>query len=627
MTILITAGLLAGGSYFRIFEYFELSALDLRFRVRPALAVSDSIVHIDIADDTITKLGQFPLDRSYHAVLVKALAEAGAKAIIFDIFFSEQSPKDEELEQAVNAAGNVYFPNVLSVDTSKKYKIPEADGFVAETLEQFILPARGVGHINIMPDSDGKFRRVPLLIKHQGKYYPYLSFQVVLDELNIPFRSVQIKEGHSITLGLDVRIPLDEQSNMIINFSGPWGKSYRHYSYVDVLKSYVAQISGDKPLLDLNVFKDKLCIIGLTAAGTSDLHPSPFEPLYPAVGIHAEVINAVLHRSFITRVSREINVLILLCLLLLLSWASLKTKPWKAFYILLGEVIFFVLLSVLLFDFWALWIDVFYPIVAMVLVYAGCTLFEYVVQWKKNVVMENELQIAKKIQESFLPKKNPEFSGLDTAAAMYTARHVGGDLYDFLPFDNTKLGVMIGDVTGKGVPASLLMAMTVSAFRFFAQAGIKPEESLSKLNDKIRLESTSKLFVTVYYAIFDTGKKLMLYASAGHNPTLYLPKEGAPQFLDVKEGPPAGMLKAKFSGKEIAFATGDVFIFYTDGVTEAKNAQGEMYTEKRLVKVTEGLKNLSAQHILEALIKDVFTFEPRSRQHDDVTVMVIKVVE
>ncbi len=254
---------------------------------------------------------------------------------------------------------------------------------------------------------------------------------------------------------------------MIINFAGGWDETYKHYSYIDVLRSYMARTSGEESVLDLSVFKDKICVVGLTATGTVDLHPTPFETLYPGMGIHAEIFNSLINRKFITRASHGSNILILMALVLLTSLLTVKMKPLRMLFVLAGIIFAFGLIGVVLFDLFGIWIDLFYPALIAVLSYVSVTLYRYVVEWKKRLLLENELTIAKTIQESFLPKELPHHGDIGVAVAMFTARRVGGDLYDFIEFGPDRLGVMIGDVSGKGVPASLFMAMVTGKFEFF----------------------------------------------------------------------------------------------------------------------------------------------------------------
>lgn len=296
-----------------------------------------------------------------------------------------------------------------------------------------------------------------------------------------------------------------------------------------------------------------------------------------------------------------------------------------AFGITLGLICLHVLACVVAFSFFGLWIDLIYPVMSTVVVYLACTLYKYIVEWKARIVLENELSIAKKIQECFLPLSIPERKEFSLAAKMLTAKQVGGDLYDFLEFDDEKFGVMIGDVTGKGVPASLFMAMVVGKFKFLAKADTKPEQTLLDLNAKIIAEAKTKLFVTMFYTVFDTKEKKAHFASGGHLPMLYLPKGKKVQMLDVDMGLPIGMIKGKYSGNQTDYAPGDLFVLYTDGVTEAANKKGVMFEQQKLIEVVEKNKDKSVQDILSAIEHDVKRFAPEFSKQDDLTVIVIKV--
>ena len=617
--------LISGGSYFRWLDSFELQTLDYRFRLRPKIPTTDKVVIIEIGDDTIEKLGRFPFKREYHATLIQALTEYGAEAIVFDILFSEPADGDDQLQAAISLGGNVYLPYVLQVEQTKKYNAPSASEYIAPSLKDFTVAARGTGHINIIPDIDGKFRRVPLLVSYKHSLRPYLSFLLSCDYLGISQEQIKLVPGRYILCGKDFKIPLDINSNLIVNYSGRWGEYYQHYSYADVLQSYIAGLSGERPLLDLDVFKNKICVIGLTAVGSTDLHPNPFQSLYPAVGIHADVFNSIVNKKFIVRAKREVNLAILLVLSFAVALAVFRTRPLKGFCMLLAAISIFVLVNIILFNIFGLWLNLLYPVFIMAFVYLSCSLYKYVMEWKKRLVLENELQIAKKIQESFLPKKMPGDKRIDVSAAMLTARQVGGDLYDFLEFGSGKLGVMIGDVSGKGIPASLFMTMVVGAFKFFAAVETTPSDTLANLNEKLIRESSSQLFVTMFYAIFDFNKQTMMYANGGHLPVLYLTKNKPPAFLDVKEGCPLGIIEGSYSCGQIKFNRQDTFVFYSDGITEAMNARNELYENERLLSVVEKNKGLSSKDLLQAIEADVQKFEPKRIQHDDITLIVVKI--
>jgi hypothetical protein len=452
-----------------------------------------------------------------------------------------------------------------------------------------------------------------------------MPFLAACDFAGIDRKTIDLKPGNYISYGEGIKIPLDERSNMIINYSGKWGSVFKHYSFVDILQSYFAMETGDEMSVRPEWFKDKLCVIGLTATGTGDIHPSPFEPLYPGVGIHAEIFNSIVNKSFIGRVSRWINLAILLLISGIVSLVTFKTKPIKGLIGLAILIMVFAVTAVVLFDTLGLWIDTVYPIFVMIVVFLSITLRKYITEWKNRLLFENELDIAKRIQESFLPKKLPETPGLVLAPAMFTAKQVGGDLYDFVEFPDGKLGVMIGDVSGKGVPASLFMAMAADAFRFFATDGLLPEDVLRKLNDKLTKESSTNLFVTMFYAIFDNSKKELVYANGGHLPLLYMPTGKEPVFLDVDEGAPLGLMEGLYSGRRINYGAGDTFVFYTDGITEAMNSRRDMYGKERLASVVRSNRKLSPDELLSAIEKDVRRFEPKPTQHDDMTIITLKI--
>jgi len=617
--------LFLAGSYFRLLENSELGSLDLRFRLRPAIPVTDKVAIIEIGDDTIQKIGRFPFDRRYHALLTKVLAEYGAKSVMYDIFFSEADKGDPEFQEAIQQAGNVYLPYVFDLGKGPKQKMPQAQGFAAQNLDYFQKASAGQGHINLIPDSDGKYRRVPLLVKYKTAMSPYLSLRLVSDYLGFSGQSIEFKPGQYIKLGGKIKVPLDEDSNMIVNFAGPWGKFYKHYSYVDVLRSYADLQTKEKPILDLNVFKGKICLIGLTATGTTDLHPNPFAALYPALSIHADLINSILNHRFITRMSRVSNMIILFLLGGLLSWAVWTSKPFKGFLLFSGLFISYAVLTITVFSLFGWWIDMAYPLMALLAIYLISALMISVREWKKKLFMDNELQIARKIQESFLPKSLPATEGLDVAALMHTARRVGGDLYDFYEFEPNRLGVMIGDVSGKGIPASLFMTTVSGAFKFFALPEVHPQEALHRLNVKLTRESSTKLFVTMFYAIFDIKNRVMSYANGGHQPVMHFPLDAPVKFLDVEDGYPLGLLDSDYSGDQVSFSSGDVFIFFTDGVTEARNMKANLYGNERFASVVEKNRSATAKEILKAIEVDLRAFEPEYKQSDDITCIVLKV--
>jgi len=209
--------------------------------------------------------------------------------------------------------------------------------------------------------------------------------------------------------------------------------------------------------------------------------------------------------------------------------------------------------------------------------------------------------------------------------SMLTARHVGGDLYDFLEYNNGMLGVMIGDVSGKGVPAALFMAKVVSELRVFSKEKRTTAEILKDLNVQLVNTSKANLFVTMAYLLVDAANKHLTFSSGGHLPTILVRGGNAETFL-AKEGMALGLFESEYSEEKIEFLKGDLFLLYTDGVTEAINAKGEEFGMERLLELAKKYSSLSCKEILSKIQKDIKNFAGRMPQHDDITIIAMKVL-
>ncbi len=618
------AGLFLFFSWARVFDEFEYSTLDFRYRLRPPQKVDSDIVIVEIGDDSIEKLGKWPFPRNYHALVVNALKSSNVKTIVFDVFFSEEKEGDEEFAEAIKDAGNVYLPYVFELnrdppDRTRVY----ATGYAAELLDIFKKVARGIGFINVEPDIDGKIRRVPPFIEYKNVLYPHITVLVALNNLGYRFDEVKIIPGKRMMIGEDLVIPLDSDSSMLVDYPAVWGKAFRHYSYVDIIQSYLADVTGQKPILDLNELGGTICFIGLTATAAPDAHPSPMEPLYPGIGVHTSIYNSIMSNIFLRRLNRWWNLLILIVLWFLTGYLTSKSR--KRFAILSMILLTVLFIMVAIFMFWPLgiWIDLFYPIISCLGVYIIFTFKKYITETQKREIIEKELNIAREIQESFLPKEIPQVGGLEVSVKMLTARQVGGDLYDIEQLDDNKLGIMIGDVSGKGVPAALYMSRVVSVFKTYMREGTA-SEVVKNINNRLVAEAASNLFVTLAYMVFDTEKKIADFAMGGHLPTIVMEPDGNIELLDVSEGMPLGLIEGDFSPGRKEYKPGSIFVFYTDGVTEAMNIKEEMFGQDRLVKLVKGLRGRSTQEIVDSIHKVIGAFEGKGNQHDDITVMAIK---
>jgi serine phosphatase RsbU (regulator of sigma subunit) len=245
----------------------------------------------------------------------------------------------------------------------------------------------------------------------------------------------------------------------------------------------------------------------------------------------------------------------------------------------------------------------------------------------KQQKLEQELTIARQIQLTFLPKVLPLVPGWEFAAYYQAARMVGGDFYDFfeLPGEPGQLGMVIADVTDKGVPAALFMALSRTLIRTTALSGRSPGVALTRANQLILKDSQTDTFVSAFYAALDTYGGKLAYANAGHNLPLWLQAATGELRELAARGIVLGVLyDINLEECEINVAPGDLLVFYTDGVTEAMDADKQVFGEDGLRAAVTAKPKASAQEVLEAIVQAVNTFTGNTPQSDDITLFVVK---
>ncbi len=254
---------------------------------------------------------------------------------------------------------------------------------------------------------------------------------------------------------------------------------------------------------------------------------------------------------------------------------------------------------------------------------------EYISTLKRTTAekerMLKELEIAKGIQQSFLPESAPELPGFDLEGFSLPALEVGGDFYDFIPLDSDHYGLVIADVSGKGVPAALFMALSRTLIRASASSIDDPVSSIREANGHIFQDSKTSMFVTLFYAVLDCRARTLKFINAGHNPPIFVGAAPAGVTLLNAKGIALGVLdEIALESVDIQLRTGDVVVLYTDGVTEATNGQDEEYGVERLTRCVEREKNRTSKEIIAAIVQEVTTFAGTRPQHDDITIMVLK---
>jgi sigma-B regulation protein RsbU (phosphoserine phosphatase) len=262
---------------------------------------------------------------------------------------------------------------------------------------------------------------------------------------------------------------------------------------------------------------------------------------------------------------------------------------------------------------------------------------DLLVQAAEKKRLEEELRIAHEIQMSLLPQGPLHMPGLSVTALCVPAREVGGDYYDFLPLDDHRVGVLIADVSGKGTSAALYMAELKGLMLSLSEIHSSPRELLIAANRIIAHHLDARSFITMTYAVVDLRKRIMTYARAGHTPLIYVPGAGVGA-RDVRILVPDGMVVGlKLDNGEmfgrllqeetIALRPGDLYLFFTDGISEAMNVHDDCFGESRLGELVQAHAHLPSAELRERVLREIAAFVGDAPQHDDMTMILLKVDE
>ena len=248
--------------------------------------------------------------------------------------------------------------------------------------------------------------------------------------------------------------------------------------------------------------------------------------------------------------------------------------------------------------------------------------------------IESELRIAREIQMGMVPhvfNAFPEQLGIDLYASMTPAKEVGGDLYDFFLRDK-KLYICVGDVSGKGVPASMTMAVAVNLFRSLAKEGLTPAHIATRINDTLSTDNENSIFVTMFIAEIDVETGCMNFCNAGHNPPVIVNNQLKPDdpnrsyFINMESNAPVGLWpELEYIGESIDNIKGNMLLIYTDGLTEAENDLQEQHGEERLLELVRKDKLVSAESTVNMILSDVATHVGGAGQSDDLTILCLKI--
>jgi serine phosphatase RsbU (regulator of sigma subunit) len=242
--------------------------------------------------------------------------------------------------------------------------------------------------------------------------------------------------------------------------------------------------------------------------------------------------------------------------------------------------------------------------------------------------MEEELSIARDLQMSMLPSVCPEVTGFRIAASSTPAREVGGDFYDFIEMREEKIGIVVGDVTGKSVSGALVMSASRSVFRMLSEEDLTVGNMMERANHRIKKDVKSGMFVALLFALVDTKNGSLSLCSAGQTqPIHFSVKTGRAELVETEgDSFPLGIIdEADYQETRIELTPGDRVIFYTDGIVEAMNEKEEIFGFERLLDLVRKSGSLSAEALLKEILEKVEEFAGGAPQHDDLTVIVVSV--
>ncbi|MCE5262840.1 MAG: CHASE2 domain-containing protein [Deltaproteobacteria bacterium] len=481
----------------------------------------------------------------------------------------------------------------------------------------------------------GVVRRVPMVAAVGDVLVPALSIEMLRVAGRLPAIEVQVGTRGITAIGLgDIQIPTEANGEAWVHFAK--SSVDRYISAADLLAGRVHP----------DVLERKLVLIGLTGVGLLDYQTTPCGEQVPGIEVHAQLIENIFDGSYLRRPSWmaavERGILLLGGILLLLAVPALKPRFSIALAAVLSAVLFAV--GILLYRTSGILFDATSVSIGLNAVFGTLLCSVWIETDRKRVLAQKalqeereaaarvagELEAARRIQMGSLPRPASAFPGekrFELDALLEPAREVGGDLYDFYMLDDRRLFFIVGDVAGKGLPASLFMVMTKSLTKsILTDARADVGRPLNRLNRTLCAENPEMLFVTAFAAILDVESGVLHYCIAGHDAPWRIDAPGRVGQLEGEGSPPLGVMEdADYPMECLALASGDGILVLTDGITEAMNPAGELYGERRVPELLQERRGcLPVSDLLRLVRNDVQIFVDSAEQSDDLTLLVLR---
>ncbi len=659
---------------------FRLRSFDLEQRIAPRHYQPMPVRIVAIDDQSLSRYGQWPWPRTLVARLVHQIAAEKPRVLGVDIIFSEpdsHSPKniaklipdlppsivqqldslpDNEVDLA-NAFREL--PTVLGVGVADEGSAPTAPlrltivrqsgddpkpylihyPRLLGSLPQLAAADRGAGSLIGAPDADGIVRRVPMFIVGDGSLVPTLALEMLRVATGVG--SVGILTGrHGIEAATlaDIAFPTDRFGRAYPRFTKSF--EYRYISAADLLDRKEAGAD----------LRNAFVFLGVTGVGWVDLRETPLG-LMAGVEVHAQLLESMLTGNLLRRppFASWLEIAMVVVGGLVTIFALPYSRPPVAALAFLALITFAMLAAFVGFYAFGLLLAAIYPVVSSSIVF-GVMLAanlrsaeaarrhlatELERQREARARIEGELNAARSLQMGLLPHKflgPPDRADIEVFASIEAARMVGGDLYDFLLLDDRRLAFAIADVSGKGVPAALFMAMTKEVLRSATsrfdeavdQAFAEANAKVSAAGEEMLDEGADMMFVTAFAGILDLASGRLSYVNAGHEAPFLLRRVASLSELSGQGGPPLGTVdNFVYPAESFQLKPGDALFLYTDGATDAENVEHAFYGMERLRTILASAPVVTAKELVEFVRADIRRFARGADQADDITLLAV----
>jgi CHASE2 domain-containing sensor protein/serine phosphatase RsbU (regulator of sigma subunit) len=656
----------------------RMALFDVYQKAMPRERASAPAVIVAIDEKSLQELGQWPWPRTIMADLIEAIGENEPAAIGVDILMPESdrmSPASiagliEKLDPrlarrlmelpgndlilanslhrhpvALGIAGVEQKVTASDYGRTAPFRIHGADpgphlrhfAGTLRSLEKLDAAAPGHGLLSVDP-SGGVVRRVPLVASVGGVLTPALSMEVLRIATQTP-AFVMVAEPDLVRgIGIgDVFVPTNPDGTVWVHFSHH--DEARFVSATDVLHGRI----------DAEQIRGKIVLIGATGLGLLDYQTIPTGERIPGIEIHAQILEGIFEGSLLQRPAflqqLERGLLLTSGLILILAVPAVKPRSAALIYALLIAGLFVIGFGLY---YWQLMLmDIAWPAAACTILFGvmlSGTLTE--ADRQRRVLRQalaaeheaaaraaGELEAAQRIQMGMLPPSSARFYGdarFSLQALIEPAESVGGDLYDFFKLDDDRLFFMVGDVAGKGLPASIFMAVSKALYKSAAlrmQEGADVGEIMCAANEEIARDNPEMLFVTVFAGILDLRSGELHYCNAGHDAPFRLrPDRMTPAQLEGDAGPPLCVIEGYgYRAEQYRLSPGESLCLFTDGVTEAMNGDGQLYGRHRLFAILQSsIGATDAVELVNAIRDDVRAFVLATERSDDLTILVLR---